>query len=580
MGLLNLPNRLIKNIKQSIKRFPLTSLCAFIACIFLIILTERDFVPKDSLIQRLFFIFLMAIPLTASVKLLWERRKKPIKELFIYYIISALFLIVYFFLQLKFINYVSGSKLVGINIIFFLLFLFVPYFLNRENFELYSIEILSKFSLTVAYTIILYFGISAILFTINRLLEVKIYNKLYSYAFFICVFVFAVNYFLSQVPDIDEKFYKEDYPKALNILLNYIVIPLLTAYTIILYIYFFKIILTQNWPKGLVSHLVLWYSFITILVIFLLYPIKEEYKISNYFIKIMPKIILPLVIMMFFSMGIRIKAYGITELRYYVLASGIWVFLIFMYWNISKNVKNTLVPFTFAIFILFSTFGPISSFNVSLYSQSKRLKNILIQNNMLVDGKIKKNANISDKDKRNISDIISYLSRRNYINKIKYLPSEFKEEKMEDIFGFSYTPDYYYDDYIYFNWNVPQNTTFDISNFKYFVNLNSYQKNIKGIDGFSYKFSDDNKTFEILRNNKAVYSIYIEEKIKELFKEYGETIDRKSELPVEKMTIFTAIDEYDKVKVKIILNNVLGRKNTATGELIIESYDIYVMFSF
>lgn len=80
MGLLNLPNRLIKNIKQSIKRFPLTSLCAFIACIFLIILTERDFVPKDSLIQRLFFIFLMAIPLTASVKLLWERRKSLLKN--------------------------------------------------------------------------------------------------------------------------------------------------------------------------------------------------------------------------------------------------------------------------------------------------------------------------------------------------------------------------------------------------------------------------------------------------------------------------------------------------------------------
>ncbi|WDC85732.1 DUF4153 domain-containing protein [Caloramator sp. mosi_1] len=98
--------------------------------------------------------------------------------------------------------------------------------------------------------------------------------------------------------------------------------------------------MTQNWPKGLVSHLVLWYSFITILVIFFLHPIKEEVKIAFYFTKIITKIIIPLIVMMFVSMGIRINAYGVTEPRYYVIVAGIWILFVFIYWNIRKEPKT------------------------------------------------------------------------------------------------------------------------------------------------------------------------------------------------------------------------------------------------
>src|SRR5690606_32311453 len=153
----------------------------------------------------------------------------------------------------------------------------------------------------------------------------------------------------------------EDYSIVLKVLLLYIVIPLLTAYTAILYIYFIKIIISWEWPIGLVSHLVLWYALIVTAVLFLITPMRDENKWANIFSKWMPIIILPILIMMFISMGIRINAYGVTENRYYVVVMGLWIFGIMVYYSLVKKPLNILLPTTLAVIALLSVLGPLSS---------------------------------------------------------------------------------------------------------------------------------------------------------------------------------------------------------------------------
>nr|WP_243124588.1 DUF4153 domain-containing protein [Clostridium sp. AWRP] len=98
--------------------------------------------------------------------------------------------------------------------------------------------------------------------------------------------------------------------------------------------------MTKQWPVGLVSHLVLWYSVIVTIVLFFITPIKNNNSWQNNFSKIFPKIILPLIIMMFVSISIRINAYGITEKRYFTLILGIWLFFIM---KSLQNGANTLI---------------------------------------------------------------------------------------------------------------------------------------------------------------------------------------------------------------------------------------------
>ena len=92
--------------------------------------------------------------------------------------------------------------------------------------------------------------------------------------------------------------------------------------------------------------------------------------------------------MMFISIGIRIRSYGITENRYFVLVLGLWVLGIMLYFALIKKSNNIIIPITLSIIALNSVFGPLSSFAVSKRSQNKRFQSILLRNNMLEDNKI------------------------------------------------------------------------------------------------------------------------------------------------------------------------------------------------
>ena len=158
----------------------------------------------------------------------------------------------------------------------YLAFAYIPWISNKKNYEFYIIEVFSDLFLTIIYSLVLYLGIAAIFFTINQLFNANIVGKYFYYVFLIIAGVFAPSLFLSRIPEVDEKFEGYEYPKSLKVLLLYIVIPLLTIYSTILYAYFLKIIVTRTWPQGVVSHLVLWYSTFSIAVIFFITPIIKE----------------------------------------------------------------------------------------------------------------------------------------------------------------------------------------------------------------------------------------------------------------------------------------------------------------
>src|SRR5699024_9242972 len=133
--------------------------------------------------------------------------------------------------------------------------------------------------------------------------------------------------------------------------------------------YFAKILIQWQWPKGLVSHLVLWYSSISVGIIFLINPVLEQCKICSFFKRYFPKFILPILLMMFISIGQRIEQYGITENRYYIILLGLWVTAMMVYYALKRSPNNLIIPISLSIIVVNSIFGPLSSFAVSKYSQ-------------------------------------------------------------------------------------------------------------------------------------------------------------------------------------------------------------------
>ena len=365
--------KIISGLYLSLRRFPLTIiLSASIACI-LIIISETN--PTDDTLAKIVMMLSLGIPLSLCIKQFFERNKnKNSFKLLTGYTLGAVVLVLYYFFLLNDLSMVEITRYIAVSLALFLAFIYTPYFPGKQRFEAYVITLFAGFFTTILYSAVLYSGLSAILFAVDKLLGVTIQAEVYYYTFIFVVFLFAVSYFLAGIPLRSDELSEKLYPKLLKILLLYIVIPLISAYTLILYIYFAKIIITWQWPVNIVTNLVLWYAVITIIVAFFITPIIAENKWAASFLKFFPKIILPILIMMFISISIRINAYGVTERRYFVTVLALWVFAVMLYLSLTKKLRNIVIPVSLSFITLISVFGPLSSYSVSIRSQNKRFQ--------------------------------------------------------------------------------------------------------------------------------------------------------------------------------------------------------------
>ena len=442
MNFLKPTKNLLWSIYSSLKRFPFTMVMSVFTAAILIAISEIEAQSSSTLLdtlERITMVIALGIPLSLCIKLVLERNPalKNIYQLLSYVFGSALLIAYYFSLPAD-LGIIPVSQYVGLNIALYLAFLYIPYFFKRDKFEMYIIKVVTRFLVTFIYSLVLYLGLSAILVTINKLLSVPVPSQAYYYTFLIIAGVFVPGFLLAGVPGYEDTMDDDKYPGIFKILLLYIVMPIITVYLAILYIYFIKIIITHQWPQGLVSNLVLWYSVICAAVIFLISPLKNN-QWAKRFVLWFPKLITPILVMMFVSIGIRINAYGATENRYYVVLLGLWVFAVMLYISIAGVKRNIIIPISFSLIALISLFGPLSSFSISAYSQNKRLDEILVRNQMIVNGKIiKAPSSVSDNDKKQISQILQYFDSKSGLSDVKYLPKNFALMDMENVFGFSY----------------------------------------------------------------------------------------------------------------------------------------------
>jgi hypothetical protein len=568
--------KLSLGISSSIKRFPITIFYSTSVAIMIIIMTELGSTLSteiEEMLTRITMTLALGIPLSLSSRVYFERKEeKSSFKLIVYYIFSAIIQLLFYLLLLRELTMVTITRFVGINIVFYLCFIFIPYMLNKKNFELYVINIFTSFLITYVYSAVLYAGLSAILFAIDNLLGIKINSNFYFYTFLIVALFFAPAYFLAYVPKENKVSMKFAYSKILKILLTYIVMPLLTIYTFILYLYFGKIIISMEWPIGLVSHLVLWFSLILTLVLFFIAPIKDDIKWTCAFSKWAPRIILPILIMMFISMGIRINAYGITENRYYVFVLGLWIFGTMIYLSLAKERKNILIPISLSIIILLSILGPISSYSISRYSQSNRLESILINNNLLKDGKIQPSSeDISIEDRQSISSILTYFENNHNLNNLDVLPEEFTMNDMEETFGFSYENPYYINnDYFYYVRDMESNIL-DIADFDYFIDT----RNLYGptqAQNELFTLSINHNIVSIDFGNNKLYEKDLSDFVTQLHEKYG-FIQKGNEVSEADLTLE---DENEDYRFKFIINNIGGQKDES-GTIKINDIYFYLL---
>ena len=295
-----------------------------------------------------------------------------------------------------------------------ILFLLIP-ILKRENKEKYLQSVFVNFVVSSIFATVFYIGIAVILATISILfggdMLYSIVSRLYLY-FFVFIFdILGVSLFLSLLKKPEDDLQNYNFPYILKMLVKFVIVPLIVIYTGILYIYLATVIIFMKFPKGIISHLVLWYTAFSLFIIILITPIVESDKFLEKFKKYFPYFSIPLIFASLFAIFKRIYQYGITENRYYVLLFIFWLFFCMILYIRKSKVTGVFVSLLACIII--AVYTPFSAEKVSIYSQTQRLKRMLVKYGALKDGKISKiTQQLTNRQGNQVYTTIDYISTR------------------------------------------------------------------------------------------------------------------------------------------------------------------------
>ena len=587
----------LEAVLTTFNRFPLTLLFFFAIAIIIIYRIEMPYERlKDinELLDRLIAVLSLGITLSLSVTMLLENFRTQANLLLrlASYLGEAIILYFYYLLLFPNTEQVAVTRLLLIIGTLLLCFFFIPYLKKKENLEIYITKLITNFAATAFYTIVLCLGIMAILFAIENLLYGNMNNDLYAETWIVGWLVFAPLNFFHGLPHAKDTFTVEHFNKVIKAMLLYILLPVITAYTLVLYIYFAKIIITQVWPKGIVSYLVVSYAAVGTLAIFLTAPFKNAVKWVKIFSAYFIKLIFPLLVMMFIAIFIRIGEFGFTENRYFIVVIGIWSVFAMLFLNFYKGKNSTILPISLAIIAFLTVIGPWNAFQTSINSQNQRFYEIAAKYDMIENGKVVENTKtVAENDQKEINAIIHYFDSAHQLTDLKYLPEDFDINKFEDIFGFPES--YGYDSWMenYFSYYRESSRSLDISGYDLLLplegprydsidNIIIDQEAVYGTDTF--KIAMDNKfTFSISKNGQEIYREDFNDYIKGLYDKYGSNMnkDRSEEsADFDQDMIFTK--EVDSIKVMFVFTNINGYYDSANDEITVEgiSGDIFLSY--
>ena len=421
--------KLLLHFKSGFERFPITIILAFLHFITGIYIAEVRSFQSDEFVEVNLLLF-GSIFITAMFEMLYEKyfyKQNRWLVRGIYSAITFVISIIFFVEYLRTNDYynIYYFTLIPISIVLFLL---IPILKKKENKEKYLQSVFSNFVITGIFAGVLWIGVEIILTTVNYLFFYSgdsLFFRLTTYSFWFIIEVFGVSLFLSLLKKPDDNLENYEFPFIFNVLIKFVIIPLIIIYTGVLYIYMAKVLISMHLPKGLISHLVLWYTAFSVAVMILITPFTQKDKFFENFKKYFPYFSIPLIFASLFAVFQRTYQYGITENRYYVLISIFWLLFCMILYIGKMNITGIFISLITCLVI--SVYTPLSAKNVSNFSQSQRLKRMLVKYGALKDGKISKiTQKLTNNEGSQIHTTIQYISDNSTIAKLN-----FKNEKGE-----------------------------------------------------------------------------------------------------------------------------------------------------
>jgi hypothetical protein len=406
---------------NTFRRFSIAILVAILGTTLLMMTIDMDDQDMQNDLIRGALACMLAMPALIAVKTFGEHKELSAVGIWGMKAIVLVLAVIYWFA----VDDIEGYKF---PVIFALLYLathllvaFAPWIGGKkEGFWPYNKHLFLQILIAVIYSGVLFAGLSIAILAVDQLFDANIDGNTYLRLFFFIGGIFNTTFFLSGVPRNYEVLQSEEnYPKGLKIFTQYVLLPLVFIYLLILYAYMAKILIQAEWPVGWVSILVLCFSIAGIFSFLLIYPLrnKQEEKWIRVFNRWFYFALIPLIVMLFVAITKRLLQYGFTEERYFVLLLAIWLTGIVAYFLASRKDDIRVIPISLFVMTLLAAF---TAFPIARASQLNRFEAMLEKNDLLENGKIKLGGKELDfAIEKDLSSILDFLDDRNDIHHIQ-----------------------------------------------------------------------------------------------------------------------------------------------------------------
>lgn len=190
-------------------------------------------------------------------------------------------------------------------------------------------------------------------------------------------------YWLATLPTI-EQYDEQDLAepdfisRAVGFLGQFILVPLLLAYVLILYAYALQIVLTGSLPQGTLGWMVLAFTVTGAATVLVLHPVfMRERLIVRLFRAWWFWLTLVPILLFTLAVFIRVDAYGLTPQRVLLIYGGLWAALLSLLFLIPRTADIRWIPALGGLFLLLAAAGPLNVDNLSNWSQAARLSDTL-----------------------------------------------------------------------------------------------------------------------------------------------------------------------------------------------------------
>lgn len=410
-------------------RYPFAMLAATMGSVILLVMIEQQAdlwehlrTNGQSLMASMLGVLIFFIADTYA-----ERHHIPPSRKLVIEIVAFAVIISYYLLLPKELAYKNYVRFILFFMTGLLLVSYIPFTKSLELNAFWRFNLLLTVRATLAciYSAMLFGGMALALFAIDYLFGLKISAKLYLQLFIVIFGICNTLIFLAGMPqEISALEKAEGYPRILRFLVQFVLLPLIVVYLIILYVYGASITVSWSLPKGLVTYLVLGFAIIGMATFLIIYPIRQqkEGRRLQIYNRNFSLSLFPLLALLFWGVGKRIQDYGVTELRYLVVVLALWLVGIHLYLLISKAKNIKVVTISLSLVCLLSAFGPWGVFMTAERSQENRFEKIMADSQLLQDGKITPNPKakkLLPQNQKNLYSILKFFTERNRLDRLQ-----------------------------------------------------------------------------------------------------------------------------------------------------------------